>query len=356
MCVERTKKWLQCIVLVISIEQSVSGIPLVIKAGSAMQQNHQQHQDTKGYNGAIVKGIANYEGDEGFNHDLHKMYQDMSNTGRYGEHRGIVKNSLDQNQFNRDTVQQNGGGLITDIENKRAHKKGHHNSGFRNTYHKDETGSNSSFFDDGGDEGDEYVRKAQHGQYGDILQANQRGSNLASKNYANNAAEQSSYDKGQHGSQEQGRKGNFGRNQYYDDKEHANAANAAKAYGEAGRYDQEQYAVKPYPVYPVLPAPHPLPHPPVLVHHPLPVQDAVGPPVAPQLAPLPPPSLPHQGSRKITIYEDPRYVQQAPFRQYDNYGDHGDYVELDVRPPLPPPVSGRQRYDQRGPPHYDDYY
>nr|CAI5866727.1 unnamed protein product [Callosobruchus analis] len=227
MCVERTKKWLQCIVLVLSVEQSVSG-------------------------------IANYEGDEGFNHDLNKMYQDMSNTGRYGEHRGIVKNSLDQNQFN---------------------------SGFRNTYHKDETGSNSSFFDDGGDEGDEYVRKAQHGQYGDSLQENHRGSNLASKNYANNAAEQSSYDKGHHGSQAQGRNGNFGRNQYYDDKEHANAANAAKAYGEAGRY-----------------------------------------------------------------------VQQAPFRQYDNYGDQGDYVELDVRPPLHPAVSGRQRYDQRGPPHYDDYY
>lgn len=38
---------------------------------------------------------------------------------------------------------------------KRGHKKGHHNQGFQNSYHKDESSNKSTFFDDFNDEGDQ---------------------------------------------------------------------------------------------------------------------------------------------------------------------------------------------------------
>lgn len=83
--------------------------------------------------------------------------------GRYGEVTAKKQDHIDQNQYNKGNFYQNGGGDVADHELKTGHKKGHHKTGFHNSYHKDEHGSNSSFFDDGSDEGGDYVQKTHSG-------------------------------------------------------------------------------------------------------------------------------------------------------------------------------------------------
>jgi hypothetical protein len=49
--------------------------------------------------------------------------------------------------------------------NKGGHKKGHTTSGFTNSYHKDETGKKSEFYDSSNDEGDSFNYKGQDELY-----------------------------------------------------------------------------------------------------------------------------------------------------------------------------------------------
>lgn len=70
---------------------------------------------------------------------------------------------MNQNEYNKGIFYEGGGGDLSDQEIKTGHKKGHHKTGFHNSYHKDEHGSNSSFYDDGMDEGGNYHRKSQKG-------------------------------------------------------------------------------------------------------------------------------------------------------------------------------------------------
>lgn len=86
-----------------------------------------------------------------------------ADAGNFAEENGQRKDHLDQSHLNKEQFFQNGGGSLSDVGNKIAHKKGHHKSGFSNSYHKDEQGSNSSFFDDAADEGDQYMYRTQKG-------------------------------------------------------------------------------------------------------------------------------------------------------------------------------------------------
>lgn len=54
-----------------------------------------------------------------------------------------------------------------DFENDKTHKRKHVKSGFHNTYHKDESGSNSSFYEDSDDKGGKLVYDKRHGVKGD---------------------------------------------------------------------------------------------------------------------------------------------------------------------------------------------
>lgn len=109
-------------------------------------------------------GIANFEGDDGFNKENEQKHLDVADSGRYGETGANKHDHLNQNQFNKGIYYQAGGGDISDEEVKTGHKKGHHKSGFHNSYHKDEHGSNSSFFDEGSDEGGNYNMKKHKGR------------------------------------------------------------------------------------------------------------------------------------------------------------------------------------------------
>lgn len=63
--------------------------------------------------------------------------------------------------FNHDS-----GERVSGIAQKKGHKKGHHNAGFHNSYHKDETSNNSSYFDDASDENDESNYQNGRGRFG----------------------------------------------------------------------------------------------------------------------------------------------------------------------------------------------
>lgn len=53
------------------------------------------------------------------------------------------------------------------FETDKSHNRKHVKSGFRNTYNKDESGSNSSFFEDSDDRGEKLVYDKRHGTRGD---------------------------------------------------------------------------------------------------------------------------------------------------------------------------------------------
>jgi Domain of unknown function (DUF4779) len=54
-----------------------------------------------------------------------------------------------------------------DFENDKTHKRKHVKSGFQNSYHKDENGSRSSYYEDSDDTGGKVVYDKRHGQRGD---------------------------------------------------------------------------------------------------------------------------------------------------------------------------------------------
>ncbi|KAJ8945064.1 hypothetical protein NQ318_005244, partial [Aromia moschata] len=291
--------------------------PIIIRTG--VVKNLGQQEEANLFDAAHHKGIANFEEDEGFNKGSERKHVASTDSGHYGEENGIKKDHLDQNQINKEQFFRQGGGAVSDFGNKLAHKKGHHKSGFQNSYHKDEQGSNSSFFDDSEDLGDQYVYKTNKGTYGNMGHDRHLGHTLDNSHYANEGAKRGLYDTAGAYDKDYGVRQNHRRNNYYDGREEAGRRNAAANYGEGGRFQEERYLDRPY---------HP-----------------VAPPLYVDQYPKPP-----MHRKRITIYEDPRYSRGAPYPHphapphHPRYAD--DLVDLDIRP-------GGSRYDRR-PPHY--YY
>lgn len=87
---------------------------------------------------------------------------------------GLTYN-LDSNRNNHDLHQIKRGGSTDnlthvqgeDFETDKSHKRKHIKSGFQNSYHKDENGSRSSFYEDSDDTGGKVVYDKKHGTRGD---------------------------------------------------------------------------------------------------------------------------------------------------------------------------------------------
>lgn len=87
---------------------------------------------------------------------------------------GLTYN-LDSNRNNHDLHQIKRGGSTDnlthvqgeDFETDKSHKRKHIKSGFQNSYHKDENGSRSSFYEDSDDTGGKVVYDKRHGTRGD---------------------------------------------------------------------------------------------------------------------------------------------------------------------------------------------
>lgn len=121
----------------------------------------------------------------GFNHESSQADNDES---RYTKNKlrdqggrlkantdtGLTYN-LDSNTSKHDLQQTKRGGTTDnlthvqgeDYETDRNHKRKHIKSGFTNSYHKDENGSRSSFYEDSDDKGGKTVYDKKHGTRGD---------------------------------------------------------------------------------------------------------------------------------------------------------------------------------------------
>lgn len=73
--------------------------------------------------------------------------------GKYSQFENNSNNHEFDEIKNSNNIDLNKHSIGEDFENDKSHNRKHIKSGFRNTYHKDESGSNSSFYEDSDDRG-----------------------------------------------------------------------------------------------------------------------------------------------------------------------------------------------------------
>lgn len=325
--------WLRLSVVLILFSVSVKSVPLpiVIKTGISKASEHEQHQDGGVYDAAAKNGITTFEGGDGFDVENKRNFAKGEDGGNYAEEHADKKHHLEEGDYNGEKFHDLGGGTIADFGAKVGHKKGHHKSGFHNTYHKDESGSNTSYYDDGADHGDQNVYHTRKGTYGDVGRESSHGSHLDGSEYAKGGDRYGGYNNGGAYEKDVGAKRQYDQKQYYDDHALKGRSNAGSRYGEAGYDEQAKFHSKP-PYYP----PH-RPHYYDDYHYGAPAYRAPLPPVAPL-------------KKTITIYEDPRVdVGRRDYVEPQYTSD--DYVQLDVKRS---PAYYDYRYSDQKP--YDDYY
>lgn len=286
------------------------GDPIVIKSGVTNSKDHAQQEGASVYDGSKAKGIANFEGEEGFNHASEGTHVQAQDQGKYNEENAQKNIHNNQKGFADDKFHQNAGGEVADVNTKSANKKGHHNSGYTKSFHKDESASSSSYYDDADDEQNQFQQNNHKNLYADAGQHSQAGTDFDDMRYAQNHGKNGYYNNAGNYDRNAANRKDFNNNNYYDNKENEARRNAAKAYGGGGRYyDEEQYL-----------------HKPDYYHE----------------------DYHHRPKKTITIYEDPRYYGGVE----KNYPIHDDYIQLEVK--RPPRDYDVRSYNRR--PSYDYYY
>ncbi|XP_028136972.1 probable serine/threonine-protein kinase clkA [Diabrotica virgifera virgifera] len=286
--------------------------PVVIQSLKQADQYANNHN----YGVSSNQGIANFEADAGFNKaDEKKLVNNISNA-RYGEQNSNKNDHLDANNFNTGTFYQKDGVDQNNFEDKKLHQKGHHKNGFHNSYHKDEVGSNSSFYDDGSDEGGHHILKNNKGTYGNAMEDNKQGNHLDHTYRANEGVNQGQFDNAHIYDGNVMNNRNYNRQQHLDDRRLADQR--AGSFNSGEHYNEHRYADPPYDTgynnygrynnYDTFNRDYP--------------------------------------KRRITIFEDPRYEAHPDPVRYND-----DYIELDVRPPRRYPDRS---FDRRRSQH--DYY
>jgi hypothetical protein len=178
----------------------------------------QDAKDTRGevgfYGTSRQKGSRGRENEDGYSADHQAAHGEKQNSGYYGDNSGARKaydagqSSYGGQQFNRQ------GQTGAAVGSRGGHRKGHHSSGFKNSYYKDESGNNSRFFDDANDEGGHYLYDSRDGTYKD------RGTDTYHKKNEDGAYQDTA----------RGKKGKFGNAATYDDSR-----------GYKGRYANDDY-------------------------------------------------------------------------------------------------------------------
>lgn len=84
-------------------------------------------------------------------------------------------------------------------------------TGFTNSYHKDETGSNSSFFDDGANYGDQYVKKSHADNYEDLNAHKRLGAHYNDAHHQDDRIKHGEYNNGGAYQKDLGEKNHYNR-------------------------------------------------------------------------------------------------------------------------------------------------
>lgn len=303
--------------------------PIVIKSGlsSSSSADHGQRKNSDVYDTYGNKAEKNFVNQEGYDAGSEKKLASALDQGSYGHENQDKKLSHEQGSFADKKYHDNHGGSESNFGKKLGHKKGHHKSGFHNTYHKDESGSNSSYWDDSNDEAEAYENDNRRGAYGDVSSRQNQGGFQDGSSYLNHNGRQGNFKKAGQYEKDVGNRKNYNQGQYYDNNQRFGKSNAANAYGEHGRREQEKIYTKPY-------------------------YNVGGYYPEDRYYQKPYYEKAHYASpqkRVITVYEDPRYYEKGyEFESY-NPGYNSDSVRLDMRPPLE-----LSRFESV--PYYDDYY
>ncbi|PNF35058.1 hypothetical protein B7P43_G09459 [Cryptotermes secundus] len=178
----------------------------------------QDAKDTRGevgfYGIARQKGSRGRVSEDGYTADHQSTHRDKQNSGYYGDKNGAHKaydagrSSYGGQDFNR----QGQAGAAYGARGGR--RKGHHSTGFKNSYHKDESGNKSRFFDDSNDEVGHYLYDSRDGTFRD------RGVDTHHGKYEGGAYQDTA----------RGKQGKFGASAAYDDSQ-----------GHKGRYANDEY-------------------------------------------------------------------------------------------------------------------
>lgn len=327
---------------------NVFGLPsVVIKSGIQNSQAEKQHNDVDHHNIIYKLGTSGQNSEGGYNQDNVKQHVSAQDSGKFSHENADKKQDFDKSEFSDGNFQNQQGESLENVNNKQAHKKGHHKSGYHNSYHKDESGSNSSYYDDSDDEGNQNTHDARRGNYGGESSENTKGSHLDEKYNANQDSKQGEYNKGGSFVKDSGDNLNYNKEKVYNNQENLEKINGANNRGSSNQryddkfyYEQPYYYEKPYYQEPYYQGPYYYDRPPYYEN-----DYYVDEPYYPE-------------KRVITIYEDPRvYEQSVDYPRYEKYprgkyGNDDDLIQLDVRPPLTRNPSNY--FDQRGP-VYENY-
>ncbi|XP_071453014.1 uncharacterized protein [Hetaerina americana] len=99
------------------------------------------------------KGQSGYQHYGGYGDGQQAQHKDKADVGYYGGNSGLKKGYDNEGSFHGGQQFGTNGVALQSAGSKGGHKKGHHVSGFHNTYHKDESGKNSRYYDDSDDQG-----------------------------------------------------------------------------------------------------------------------------------------------------------------------------------------------------------
>ncbi|XP_046394867.1 keratin, type I cytoskeletal 9-like [Ischnura elegans] len=112
------------------------------------------------------KGQSGYQSYGGYGEGQQAEHKDKADVGYYGGNSGLKKGYGNEGSFNGGQHFGTNGVAVASAGSKGGHKKGHHVSGFHNTYHKDESGKNSRYYDDSDDQGEHVDYNAEDKGFG----------------------------------------------------------------------------------------------------------------------------------------------------------------------------------------------
>jgi hypothetical protein len=183
------------------------------------------------YGSSGHKGSKGQVSENGYAADHQAHHGDKHNSGYYGDNSGAHKaynagqTSYGDQSFNRQ------GQSAAAFGSRGGHRKGHHSSGFKNSYYKDESGNNSRFFDDANDEGGHYLYDARNGGFRDSNADTYRGSYDDGAYQDTARGKQDKFGSTAGYDNSRGYKGRYAHDDYHDDKEGYNQQKGGESFG-----------------------------------------------------------------------------------------------------------------------------
>ena len=183
------------------------------------------------YGNSGHKGSRGQVSENGYAADHQARHGDRQNSGYYGDNSGAQKAynvgraSYGDQAFNRQ------GQSAAAFGSRGGHRKGHHSSGFKNSYYKDESGNKSRFFDDSNDQSGHYLYDSRNGGFRDS-NADKYHGNYDDGAYQDTArAKQDKFGNSAGYDNSRGYKGRYAHDDYHDDKEGYNQQQGGKSFG-----------------------------------------------------------------------------------------------------------------------------